>query len=807
MDVLQGTHFASANRFRIGRASRRFGLIATFLLAGLLAACGGGGGSGTASTNQEPISGYVVKGPTAGATVNLFSVVADGTKTLLATTTTNASGFYHFGTTPARDTVLLVESSGGTYPDEITTVHVPLGGTLRAVAVASGTPLRMSASPFSEIAVREIESANVQDWGGAHVNSVGAALSDTIGVGNILAFKPVDMRNLSDIQTSSDDDYFLSIALGGFTGMLHRMGSPSNPASLAQGIAALRTVTEEDNDDQYSPIYLKGWIDFIDVTALPADSRRRLKGSLLLQNENASDAEIAAAMPTGQASGSASAPMPNNAFALITDLNMNPQWPMGTIFNSRGALIAYDIGPVPPAYRYLYSGSVGELYGDGEIGIGRWHGGMVFDATDGPALDTLVNPQVLSAESGVSYAVAAPATNSPTCGSRTLSLVGSTMPIRTFGPGDKPVVGLTADSRMGVQYAGASAFVGFDIGLQLSDGSVFRVSTPGGATSPWRSHISTNAQQSFSIAITPLSSPPLLPGLSVYANGVLAGAGGGKASLIIQIYLSPIGPETLAAAFSSDSAPGTDGCAVSSPGDGTAIVPPPTDGAYFAFAGTDNTNTLFGTTPLPVTAFSANGSLLKSGFDVNQPILNIPAGTPAIELAGNAYATIGRIQGPFKLNGIDYNRSLPYAIAQPPGTLLTTGTRRYALRSSSSVIATFNSAGALFEIQGQIARATLDINFGENPSGTPNSPFGSARVLIEGSVGGTNFSISNPVDTSGMVSDYFYNQDTGAFCSCGAPPNYIQGVVSGSNAEYAVLRYTTTVNDYLIQGVLLLQSQ
>jgi hypothetical protein len=484
--------------------------------------------------------------------------------------------------------------------------------------------------------------------------------------------------------------------------------------------------------------------------------------------------------------------MPNDAFEWVQDLNYERQSPIGTRFNARGALVAYELSPGSNAFRYLYSGSVGELYGDGDIGIGRWHGGVVFGITGGQAPITPTSPQILSASQGIPYAVARPATDLPPCGIRLLQLVGATLPTQTAGPGTKPVTGLTADSSIGVQYTGATPYLGLDIGLQMTDGSVYRVSTTGALTAPWASGISTALNQSFSLSFTPSAPPPnQLPGLWINANGMLAGVGGRKAAVKLQIHSSAVDAMTLAATFSGpDTPPDNAGCAVSSPGDGSAIVPPPADGTYSVFAGaTDSSSSLYMGAPI-LASFRATGALTAA------VPLTIPVDTPTFELAGNAYAAIGRAKGAFTLRGVNYNRSLPYAVAQAPGIFPNTGTRRYVLVASSAAIATVRSGATDFELPaGHVTNATLDISFGEYPAGTANPWYGSARVLVEGSVGGIDFSISS--------GDLRYGRGTGAFDDFGN----VEGAVSGPNAEFAVVRYLSGVGSAPVQGVLFLQAQ
>ena len=770
--------------------------LVAFLAAAWVAACGGGGG-GSSPPPPPPVSGHVVKGPVAAATVNLYTITADGTKTLLGATTSDPSGFYSFNIAPPADSVILLEASGGGYTDEISRAAVPLVSILRAATIVSSPVLRVSISPFSEAAVQEIDSASPKNWAAARVSQVNATFADDLGVASFLAFTPVDLSIDSAAQSASDDDFALALGLGGFSGMLHRLVSqqsppPLDPLPLDQGLSALHIAIADPFDDRYNPVWLRGIVDFIDVTGLSATVKRELKGTFVLQNPFASDADIAAALPSGQATGSASAAMPDDAFEVVSDPNLVQESPRGTIFNTRGALVAFQLSPTFNTYRYLYSGSVGELYGDGDIGIGRWNGGVVFDATDGRALETATSPQIFSTSQGLSYAVARPATNLPPCGIRVLQLVGSTLPTQTAGTGTKPVTGLTADSLMSVQYFGTTAFLGMDIGLQMADGAVIRVSA-GSPAAPSLSGISIAPDQSFG-ALFFLFSPA---GLQLDLNGMLAGVGGRKSAIKLRLSSPSIDAMTFAAAFSGpDTPPDISGCVAGPAGDGSSIASPPVDGMYSVFAATDSGNTLFLGSSLPA-SFRASGAILTAGLFAGQPQLTIPADTPMFELGGNVDAAIGRAKGAFTLRGVNFNQSLPFAAARAPGVFPVSGTRRYVLLASSAAIATVSSGGSAFELHpGHITGATLDINFGEFPAGTPNAFNGSARYSIQGSVEGTGFGISNDLDE-------VYFRDTGTFHGSGI----VEGAVSGPNAEFAVLRYQSGVGAARVQGVLLLIAQ
>jgi hypothetical protein len=772
-------------------------VLAGCLTAAIVAACGGGGDGDGVSAPIAGVSGYVVKGPVASTTVALYSVAVDGTRSALGTTASDATGFYRFDVKLPVGAVLLAEASGGTYTDEISANRVALPVALRAVTVAPGTPSQLSISPFSEAAAREIDSGSPKNWSAGRVAQVNAAFADNWAA--FLHLTPVDFSSDDAASSATADDFVLGLFLGGFSGMLHQLGNPQMPAPFDQALGALRTVLADQYDDQFAPRWLRGTVDFVDVIGLSVTNKRELKGLLTLRNAFASETEIAAALPTGVATGSASAPMPNDAFELVPDLNMVPQSPVGTLFNARGALVAYQIGSSFNTYRYLYSGSVGELYGDGDIGIGRWHGGVVFDAADGRTLEGATNPQILTASQGTAYALGRPATGVPSCGIRLAALVGSTLPTQTAGPGVKPVTGLTRSSRIAVQYFGGTAYVGLDIGLQMADGSVFQATTSGGVSAPWASGASTGADGSFSVSFMPAGPPAQLPELRIDVNGLLAGAGGRKVVGKLRIGSPNVDAMMLAAAFSApDTKPDTSGCATSSTGDGSAISPAPVDGTYAVFAGVDSP--VWMGVPL-FTSFRSSGAILTAGLSGGPPVLTIPSDTPTFELAGNADVAIGRAMGPFTLWGVNYVRSLPFAAAKAPGVFPTSGSRRYTMVSSSAVIAAISAGGTVSELTGQISSATVDIHFGENPPGTANPWYGSVLYSIQGSVGGTPFTLTNPRDSTGGVSPLTYFRDVAAFSGSG-----IEGAVSGANAQFAVLRFQSGIGGVPLQGVLFLQA-
>jgi len=116
--------------------------LATAALA--LAACGGGGSAPLASTT---ISGSVVKGPVANATVTVRSA---STGAVLGSTTTAAGGTYSLSVPFTGDVV--IEVNGGSYVDEATGAPATLATPLRVVVNANGGDVTGVVTPLTTMA-------------------------------------------------------------------------------------------------------------------------------------------------------------------------------------------------------------------------------------------------------------------------------------------------------------------------------------------------------------------------------------------------------------------------------------------------------------------------------------------------------------------------------------------------------------------------------------------------------------------------------------------------------------------------------
>jgi hypothetical protein len=173
---------------------RQMTLVA-LVAAGLLVGCGGGGGSDSADGGAAVnLSGTAAKGLMADATVTVHAAKADGTvdDTPLATTTTNAQGFYSLAFDGTKDQPYVVRVTAGdgtTHLDELTGEARPLapGFQMRSLVVPAATgsvTTSASITPFSEMAVAAAQRTS------AGINAASAAQAVS-AVSQLLGFNPV----------------------------------------------------------------------------------------------------------------------------------------------------------------------------------------------------------------------------------------------------------------------------------------------------------------------------------------------------------------------------------------------------------------------------------------------------------------------------------------------------------------------------------------------------------------------------------------------------------------------------------------
>ena len=129
-----------------------------------LAACGGGDDDAVAAPPagvppvevvNTTITGTVVKGPVAAASVCGYAVAANARGASLGSCVmTNASGRYTL-TVPASSGAVWVEATGGAYTDEVTNTatNLPAGSALRSIVTASGGTVTSMLTPLTSLAL------------------------------------------------------------------------------------------------------------------------------------------------------------------------------------------------------------------------------------------------------------------------------------------------------------------------------------------------------------------------------------------------------------------------------------------------------------------------------------------------------------------------------------------------------------------------------------------------------------------------------------------------------------------------------
>lgn len=763
-------------------------------LALLLSACGGGGGASdpvvTAPGFPSPstITGIVSPGPVAGATVQLYSVDNQGHTKLLQEVRTGNDGTYAFNAPVSAETVVLVSATGGTWADPLRKTSVALDAKLRALDVWVGPVRRVNVTPYTEIVTRAIEQAKNPLWTPAAVRTANTGAAQDLGVASLTDFARVDLTQPPGTTAPKADDVAHAIVIGAFVGFSHRLENNATQLSMAAAVDALAQLNNVDSeDDRLGPAYIGGTVDFLDATTLSADDKLKTKGLILYGKDILpTAAAVEQAMPKGVSSGTGQAPMPDDQFRLVG-------LPQGTThFNQRGALVSYGDGDGKTSRHALYSASVAEVFADGDIGIGRWNGGvqMVTQPTGGTS--SVTGADILSSI-GWSYAAASATSQMPACGTRRLAMVGSTQlvftPLSTGGTG--PALTLTNDSALSALYLG-QVQIGADIGVKTAGGEVVRLQSAGALAHPELAGFQSAAENDVALVVPVSTTFPAgaTAGLTVRP----AGAGARKAVAMLHIRAADGNTYSAALAFvGPDTTPDSQGC-VQPGATGPGISPSPPAGSHFVFMNQADSFLYMGA-PRNAVTFGAAGELVSA-----DNILQLSG--PAYDLAGNADVSIGRVTATTgrALDGNLVVRSQPYAVVRPGTTRPTTGSAQYQLVASTAVTAERGSGNAQLA-PGSIDSASVTIYFDQFPIGTASPFYGTARFSVVGRFAGTPFGTEiNAAQGFGPLDVRILGQTVSGASS-------VSGAFAGPNAEYLAVLYAGGVNGIPVKAALLFKRE
>lgn len=789
----------SCHKKRAVLVFRFVGLLAVSLL---LFACGGGGGASAGSSSSGPpgasptISGSIGIPGVSSANVTLSTAAADGTLTKIGTATSAADGSYSFTVTPSSGALIVVDALGGSYADPVTKTATALDVHLRATTSWNGTPLNVNATALSEAATRYVASQGT--WIASVAATANANVAGAFGIGNILNFTPVNLFAIQNWPTISASDLTASLYAASLATLPHRMPAPgANQPLLAAPEDVVYTLAITDPQSDYAEPYLVlALYDAIADSTMPSTAQFALESGVVTLNTAAPNAtEIDPDLPVPNSTGSVKvAPDPkaltvfSDPFLEGTDVVTPDAYTLG--FDQRGALIGYSSTSLNGADGTIdFSASVADLYGDADVNIGRWNGGLQFYVTGvGTSTPSYTNPQYQPASSGWVYFAARPATSMPTCGTLQMPLVAATNSgaelNSSFGP--YSAFALQAGSTVRVQYLPSGVLLGADLVVAFPDGSTAHFASSGGAAYPAYSTINL-APSGAGFGFSLVSSTSSQTGLGATATATLAGLGGTKFVMKLRV-LGSAGLGDVAAVFDAGSNTVDTTACNFNVGTWPGISPLPTSGTNYI-----NIN-LPSTVPATPDAFGPQGQIQEAAITSSGPILSVGASTPVVALAGNAYGAIGVIDGPYTDAGQTYATSaLPYAITTGITTALpTTGQRTYTLLyATPAFLNTGGSAPVNLSVAAleSISAASATVYYGQDPSGNAISGNGTIALNVQGTAAGSTIAYIAPANYL-IVSGAGPNPPpgaTGGFSSNNA--GLISGSLCGPNGNYLVVVY------------------
>ncbi len=165
------------NNIRAVALSAPYRWLLSSLGAAVLLACGGSGGGD--SSVGSTITGAVVKGPVAGASVCAYALTAGARGAQLSCTTSDADGNYQLTLNYAGE--VIVEAQGGSYTDEATGAKgVPLAEVLSVVGRVDAGGQQLFVTPLTARAVSQAKAE-----GGltvANFDKASASVSASLGL-------------------------------------------------------------------------------------------------------------------------------------------------------------------------------------------------------------------------------------------------------------------------------------------------------------------------------------------------------------------------------------------------------------------------------------------------------------------------------------------------------------------------------------------------------------------------------------------------------------------------------------------------
>lgn len=727
----------------------RLGVVGVFLA--VLVGCGGGGGGGEATgaaaqpAKLETVTGDV-QGQLAAAQVSVYKVSADGVRTPLGTTTTDAKGHFVSAVKPADGDVLLVEVTGGQYLDTYQGARVSMPMALRATVVWH-IDTRVAVTVYAEAVVRGIEArvaagqvtaARVKSSAsGAWTAATLAQLSAEV-VNNTL-LEDVTNASLVDLSqpvasSTSNASYALSASAGSFDHFVARVA----PGRMAVGMDLLYKLLLVDNDDdELRPPYYAAIDAYVQTTSLDAEMRNAVRAYALLYQSAADEAQLAEAVPRGQSSGQATISTDARPWTMLGQPSMASKTLSEAKFNQRGALVVYDLFTSPLTYRGTHTASVADVLGDADVAVGRWHGGTMARVATAPNGDAGGPQAEVVTLRGEAYALVKAPSSLPGCGQTRMPLWGTTASVAVSNDvvvGAQPEV---SSQGYAVAMVGGQAHVGMAVSVRTLSGASLQFTTSGGAASAWRSAIVADAEGFFEAELAPVGVAGALADLRLAVKGRITGEGGTK--LVMWQRLSS---GWLRVVTAKGSELDSSYCTVSGVA-GTAVLTPIPRAGDFVLEGFKTGYAASSDMPHAAT-FGSRGQLLS--YDVMGGLV-LGADANVYDLYGDDQVSIGRVAGNLLVNGAPQLEHSTYLI----GTLSSvwpngrTGPATYSLQHATQAVFRPGGTGAPLGRTATITSAVLTISYDEVPW------YGRVRLQLSGTFEGQPFTYAQAVDSNQQV--------------------------------------------------------
>lgn len=725
-----------------------------FVMLTALAACGGGGGGGSGSDPSAGLTGQVAKGLTSGATVTLYSLNSAGVRTLVFSTVSDTQGGFSLSPALTVGQVYLLEAVGGQYVNEATGQTEALTAPMRAVFVASGSERRFAISAISEAVALQVEqSSSPTKWSASSVASSTSLITTAFGLPSPFDLRFVDLTHYAagSDPSLSNADFTLSLYVGFFAGFMHERHLRNSGQVFADTLQDFhRLITSNNPDPQLISDWTAGLIRFVERVPSLANSKASLYTALGLP-ANPTAEQFSGAESTGQSS----AAVPNGVMRVLLSSSGSTDT-TDTVFNSRGALVAYRQGTVNSGmgFAHVGSASVAEVYATEETAIGRWNKGYYYDygVTYNAAQNQFNYSQAHSAPMGNwVYAAGVPASSPPSCGVITMAPQAQTKPYKS-ADGSLELT-LDASSRMVFQFINGITYAGYRLVLRDAQNNYYILASTGGTSAPLQGARLDNKSEFNSFYGIPLPT-----GDTLTMRGLLAGAGATKAVITMDSNIVPT--RSLAAAFAQVGALQT--CTAPNFTAGSVSPMPSTADYNISFKGFNNPISSLEFLPdgTPKLAYTAPGV----------------AATQSMEKRGNDEAGIGVMMPPF-LDGQD-TVSVPRAyfyVKSPFGSVMPqSGSAEYRLIASTPYLV--RTGNQLISTSADIQSARLKIQFDQYPLGTPSPWYGACELTVNGQL---------VQDASGGR----YGRESG---TCGGL-GFAAGISPGSN-RYAVVLYSKAVS-------------